>query len=146
MALRLAHFADRSEPADIASAAAAVHRYFTVALPLHEADENESLYPRMRATLAEGDELAPALDAMVAQHREIDSVVGRLVPLWECVRRDPAGIRVLKAELLAGAERLTQLWATHLKLEEEIILPLVRRRLSQSALDGIFSEMRARRA
>ncbi len=100
----------------------------------------------MRATVADGDELASALDAMVAQHREIDSVIARLVPLWECVRRDPAEIRVLKPELLAGAERLTQLWATHLKLEEGVILPLVRRRLPQPALDGIFSEMRARRA
>ena len=146
MALRLANFADVSAPADIVSAATAVHRYFTVALPLHEADENESLYPRMRAILAHGDELASALDSMVAQHRDIDAVVARLVPLWEQVRRDPAAVGQLKSELLALALRLNQLWATHLQLEEEVILPLVRRRLPPAVLDSIFSEMRARRA
>jgi hemerythrin-like domain-containing protein len=146
MALRLAQNADQAPPDDLARAAAAVHRYFTVALPLHEADENESLYPRMRAALADGDELTSALDAMVAQHRDIDAVIAGLVPVWERVREEPSAAPPLQSHLLAGAERLDQLWATHLKLEEEFIIPLVRRRLPISALDGIFSEMRARRA
>ena len=39
-------------PAQVAAAAAAVYRYYSQALPLHEADENESVYPRLRDAIA----------------------------------------------------------------------------------------------
>ena len=38
--------------AEIAEAAAALVRYFSQALPLHEADENETLFPRLHLSLA----------------------------------------------------------------------------------------------
>src|SRR5690349_3574889 len=58
---------------DIASAAERIHRYFTVALPLHEADENVSLDPRLRRAARE-ERIAQASAEMVRQHKDINEV------------------------------------------------------------------------
>ena len=47
VSVRLAHAHGISE-AEVRQAADGLLRYFTVALPLHEADENLSIYPRIR--------------------------------------------------------------------------------------------------
>jgi hypothetical protein len=47
LALKLAGTRDLP-PAEVAEAAAAVRRYFAEALPLHAADEEESMMPRLR--------------------------------------------------------------------------------------------------
>src|SRR5512135_3248017 len=66
--------------AEIANAAEAVHRYYTVALPLHEADENETVYPRLRAAMTAAGAPPEAVEAMVEQHGPIDALVAELVP------------------------------------------------------------------
>ena len=37
----------KAPPEEIVQAAAAVHRYYSVSLPLHEADEDQTLRPRL---------------------------------------------------------------------------------------------------
>lgn len=80
---RIRHFTDIAErlaqnpgsPArDRQDAAGAVLRYYQVALPLHEADENESIYPRLHEKLPPGY-LAAANESMVQQHNAIDALV-----------------------------------------------------------------------
>src|SRR5690606_25886197 len=52
-------------PSEVTDAADGVRRYLAVALPLHAADEELSITPRLRAR---APSLAPALDRMCQEH------------------------------------------------------------------------------
>jgi hemerythrin-like domain-containing protein len=140
LALRLAQNS-ATPPKERATAVQSVLRYYTEALPLHEADENDSLHPRLRRALPEGA-LAEANEAMVQQHTEIDALIAELVPAWRELERDP---QHPQADLLQQTERLQQLWASHLQLEEEQVIPAMQRYLPPDELREIEAEMRARR-
>ena len=140
LALRLAQNAS-AKPAERASAVQSVLRYYTQALPLHEADENDSLHPRLRRVLP-GGALTEANDAMVQQHTEIDALITKLVPAWRELERNP---HHPLPDLLQQTERLQQLWTSHLQLEEEQVIPAMQRYLPPDELRSIEAEMRARR-
>ena len=129
---------------EVAEAAAATLRYFTVALPLHAADEESSIAPR----LAEGatPELAELLGKMSAEHGPIHQVVADLVPLWQIVAAEPARHADLMPRLYAPAAWLGELFESHLRPEEELIFPAMNERLTPLATAEILAEMRARRA
>ena len=131
-------------PAEVANAAEAVHRYYFIALPLHEADENESVYPRLRRNLTDPQE-RESLQSMVDQHGPIDEVVARLIPLWAKLKSAPEQLSALAPELRSNATRLQELWREHLALEEEIVFPLIRTRLTPDDLKSIHMEMQQRR-
>jgi hemerythrin-like domain-containing protein len=143
LAVRLADAHAAAAP-EIANAADAVHRYYSIALPLHEADENDSVYPRLRRNLTDARE-RESLQAMVDQHGPIDEVVARLLPLWAEVKNAPDRLPSLAPKLRADAARLQELWREHLDLEEEIVFPLIRARLTNDDLKAIHSEMKQRR-
>lgn len=143
IAVRLAEATGAALP-EIANAAESVHRYYSIALPLHEADENDSVYPRLRRNLTDASE-RESLQAMVDQHGPIDAVVARLVPRWADVKTNPERLASQAAELRADAARLQELWREHLALEEEIVFPLVRARLTPDDLNAVHAEMKQRR-
>jgi hemerythrin-like domain-containing protein len=143
IAVRLA-VAAGAPPPEIANAAGAVHRYYSVALPLHEADENDSVYPRLRHRLADPAETA-SLQAMVDQHGPIDAVVAELLPRWEKLQSAPEQLSSLADEIRRNAACLQELWREHLALEEEIVFPLIRARLTPDDLLAIHREMKQRR-
>lgn len=141
MALRLAA---ADAPRDqIGAAAGAVHRYYSLALPLHEADENQSVYPRLRAALAAaGAQLeAGANQAMVDQHVEIDKLVAVLLPQWAELPQHPENA----AATAATAAQLEAAWKEHLELEERVVFPALRSHLSRGDRDAIRQEMSQRR-
>lgn len=143
VALRMAE--DPEVPAKGRSEAArAVLRYYTVALPLHEADENNSIHPRLRERIPPGY-LAEANEAMVIQHREIDMLVAALIPMWQEIETGCAPRADFLEKLRKRTSELEQLWISHLQLEEENVVPAMRKYLSTSQLAQIESEMRARR-
>jgi hemerythrin-like domain-containing protein len=150
---RIRHFTDLAErlglhperPArDRQGAAHAVLRYYEVALPLHEADENDSIYPRLSRALPVGH-LAEANRSMVQQHAVIDVLIAGLIPMWRLIAENPEEQQRLSPELPRRVQQLRELWSTHLRLEEEEIIPAMRRFLSQQELQAIEAEMRARR-
>ena len=78
VAVKLAH-AQGAASDDIRQAAAGVHRYYTVSLALHEADEEETLRPRLKTT---ADEMVRhALLAMSDQHMAIDDLLDGMSPM-----------------------------------------------------------------
>lgn len=129
-------------PAQIVEAATALRRYFTEALPLHAADEDRSLAPR----LVRRRDLLGALAAMSAQHREIHQMLAELAPRWRRVEEDWASQRAERAALAEGAARLSALFETHLAGEETKIFAALGTALSASDEAAILEEMRARRA
>jgi hemerythrin-like domain-containing protein len=150
---RIRHFSDvawrlaespQAPDLDRADAARAVLRYYTIALPLHEADENESLYPRLKSVLPPG-ELAEANQAMVDQHVGIDVAVAELIPMWREIEWNPSVQEGLSERLRNCTIRLRELWNVHLALEEEQVVPAMRRYLSEADLLAVQQEMRLRR-
>jgi hypothetical protein len=144
VAVRLAH-SEGSGEGEIVQAADGLYRYFTVALPLHEADENLSVHPRLRRAVPPGELAGPAADAMLDQHQAIDELVERLLPLWILTRANPEKLPEVASEMCAIAGRLNEIFEIHLKLEEETIFPALQKYLSDTELAEIVREMQARR-
>jgi iron-sulfur cluster repair protein YtfE (RIC family) len=135
LAVRLAT-APASE-SELADAAARVHRYFTEALPLHVADEERSVAPRLRRL---APDTALALDRMEREHRAHDSLLAILIPAWASLRSEPGA----KTSLAADAAHLQSLLEEHLAAEERLVIPALAR-LPADELRALVDEIRARR-
>ncbi|HYG99002.1 MAG TPA: hemerythrin domain-containing protein [Terriglobales bacterium] len=125
---------------EISEAAAAVYRYFHVALPLHEADENISLDPRLHDVA----EVSQASEEMVRQHTEINRVLKQLLPLWDALCREPEKLPRFASRIMHLVSELERLWDAHLCLEEEQVFPAIQR-LPREEVAAILSEMKERR-
>lgn len=132
----------RHEPADqIARACADVERYFIEALPLHVADEEQSIAPRLRGRSTDVDE---ALAVMARQHRTHDSNLGILLCAAAEVRADPCNATA-REKLADAARDLDVEFEEHLALEESVIFPAIRAFLSEETQAQIMGELRLRR-
>ncbi len=130
-----------AEP-DVAEAASRVRRYFMEALPLHARDEEESILPRLQGR-------DPVVDATLAtmahEHLEHERPLGVLVTACGELARAPARLPEL-ARFIAGAtDELERHFAEHLRREEAVVFPAMRRLLDPPTDAAIVREMRARR-
>lgn len=116
-------------------------RYFTDALPLHVADEEHSLVPRLAGLSPEVD---GALATMEAQHREHQENLSRTVRALDGLRAAPSDSE-RRAELHAAASALSAEFTLHLAMEETVLFPAIRKHLPVATQDLIASEVRARR-
>jgi iron-sulfur cluster repair protein YtfE (RIC family) len=132
-----------SEPGSVPDAAARVRRYFTEALPLHAQDEEESILPRLHGLDASVD---ADLEAMSREHREHERPLGVLVGACDQLARAPERLPELAPAVSRAAGELERHFAEHLRREEAVIFPAVRRLLDRSADAAIVREIRARRA
>jgi len=111
------------------------------ALDLHLADEEEGLFPLLRARSCPEDELGPLLDRLVAEHRQFltdrPGLIALIGPLAEGGSPDAAG----RALLAALALRIRR----HMALENAVVLPLARLRLTAADCAGLRTAMCARR-
>ena len=142
VAVKLAH-AQGATSDEIRQAAEGVHRYYGVALPLHEADEDRTLEPRLRPA---GDErVRHALLAMGDQHQAIDELLERLLPLLVLVKNNPDTLHEVGGEMCSITKALDEVFCAHLQMEEEVIFPAIRRVLPESAREEMLREMQERR-
>ncbi|NUQ01192.1 MAG: hemerythrin domain-containing protein [Armatimonadetes bacterium] len=125
-------------------------RYFAGMAPKHTADEEQSLFPRLReqlgtasaaedaAILARLDELERDHVAVGAQHDEVE----RLGRQWLEVGSLPAAEAArIEALLLA----LREAYRVHIAHEDEAVFPLAGRVLAPEQLAVVGQEMAARR-
>lgn len=141
LARRLAGAGDLA-PGEVADAAAGVCRYFSEALPLHAADEEDSVLPVLSGR---DPALDGALSVMRREHGEHGPVVDRVVALCRELSKDPARHAVLAPALGQAARELERHFAFHLALEEETIFPALKRVLDPATDARLVAEMRARR-
>lgn len=141
MARRVAA-AGPDDRAGLAEAAGRVSRYFSEALPLHALDEEASVLPRLRGR---APELDAALDAMAREHRAHEGPLGVVVEACEAIARDPSRHGELAPALARAAADLDAHFVEHLRREEEIVFPALRRLLSAEDDAAIVRELRARR-
>jgi hemerythrin-like domain-containing protein len=150
--LRLRHFTglavelaaqQRPAPGQVREVATQVHRYFTVALPLHEEDEERSLFPRL---LARVPTLAQTIRALREAH-EVHAVrVGALVALCHELQTWPERFPALREEVAKAAAVLAETWQVHFTTEESELFPPAKTMLTTEDRGAIREEMRARRA
>lgn len=126
---------------DTIAAASDIHRYFSSAFPLHLADEDESIAPRLRDKNAEIDR---ALATMSADHQDHGSDVRCLVDVAFELRELRTGRERSSARLATVTATLAKALEPHLELEERVLFPAIRALAAPVQL-VIVSEMRARR-
>lgn len=135
--------ADAVTDSEASEAAGAIHRYFTVALPLHVADEDQSILPRLRGRSLEVDE---ALREMAREHQDHRDPIAQLSSLCERIAARPAVRPALRAEMTQVVTELDHAFAAHLAREEAVIFPAIRRLLDGDRQAEILAELRGRRA
>jgi hemerythrin-like domain-containing protein len=121
-------------------------RYFEVAAPKHTADEEASLFPRLRDSRdpATRDALA-SLDALEQDHDEAEALHAAVN---ELVRRWLADGRLAQpdADRLRGLlKRLRTLYRRHIRVEERDVFPAAARVLDRAQIAAIGGEMAERR-
>ncbi|HEY0649347.1 hemerythrin domain-containing protein [Phenylobacterium sp.] len=113
-------------------------------LPVHIIDEEQDLFPLLRRRALPEDEVEKVLGLLSAEHKA-DASHARVVreQLEDCLARqsapgmDPAIRKALQG--FASQE------LRHLALENAVVLPIARLRLSQRDLEGLSRRLAARR-
>ena len=143
---RIAAEADRPLNADSRGALDTALRYFREAAPKHTADEEESLFPRLRRM--QDPEVAAAIDKLTPlerDHRRADSLHAEV---------DQLGRTYLENETLSAEEvrrlreamsELSGIYKEHIRIEDEIVFPVAGKTLSAADKAVIAGEMEARR-
>jgi len=117
-------------------AAADIHRYFSSAGRQHHADEEQDLFPMLRAE----PDLAGLLDALARDHAEMDSLWQHLEPLLAApdTIHDLDGFARLAGEFNAH-------YAQHITRENSELLPRAEQLLSIDQRHELGARMAARR-
>jgi hemerythrin-like domain-containing protein len=142
----VARLIDRPATKETSRALESALRYFAEAAPKHTADEEESLFPRLRQI----------------QDPEIESAFSRLAQLEEEHRWaaplhaevDRLGTQYLSTSSLSRAEvgdfrkavaSLASMYQQHIGVEDSLVFPLAARMLSDAEKVAIAEEMAGRR-
>ncbi len=120
--------------------------YFREAAPKHHADEEEDLFPMLRAigrprvtdVLARIERLEGEHKVAAARHREVDEIGERWLRENHLSDRDAARLD----ELLAS---LDDLYRGHIAMEEREVFPVAASELPEDARQSIGRRMAARR-
>jgi hemerythrin-like domain-containing protein len=121
-------------------------RYFKDFAPRHVADEEQSLFPRMRSSAdANVKEALLELDGLECDHRRGESLhttVERLGRLWlKSGHLDQSQ----RERLRAAIDELAAMYAGHIHLEEQRVFALASELLNAQQLREIGNEMKRRR-
>ncbi|MFO7181735.1 MAG: hemerythrin domain-containing protein [Pseudomonadota bacterium] len=132
------------DDASVVDACSRCERYFTIALPLHVADEEKSILPRLLdAAAGFSPEVHQALRTMEREHAEHEPLVRALLEHLALVQAAPAH-QEHRAALARTAAELRAAFGEHLSLEERVVFPAIRR-LEPAVQERIHEEMRERR-
>jgi hemerythrin-like domain-containing protein len=117
-------------------------QYFQTGGPRHTADEEESLFPRLRKSDSKSCE---EIDRLEDDHREASDLhrsVERFYSAWiDSGRLDAANT----LQLLSETRRLKELYSLHIEVEETIVFARAGQVLDSQAIAEIGSEFKLRR-
>jgi hemerythrin-like domain-containing protein len=133
----------RSLTGEERSAVQAALQYFHVGGERHTADEEESLFPRLR-----GESAAARLDAINRLQHD-HQVAGELHEFvdWLYTAWISAGVLGLDEQerLLSHTRRLKHIYSEHIQIEERVVFPQAEQLLDAEAIAAIGKEFRDRR-
>jgi hemerythrin-like domain-containing protein len=142
----VANVIDRPATEETRRALESALRYFAQAAPKHTADEEESLFPRLRQIHD------PEIEAAFARLEQLENEHRWAAPLHTEVAR--LGARYLSTGNLSTAEgdhfrkavaSLASMYKQHIGVEDSLVFPLAARMLSNAEKIAISEEMAARR-
>lgn len=117
-------------------------RYFSESLPLHVADEEESILPRLLGRNASLDE---TLNTMRSEHDQHKPELESLIRLCRTLQYAPQQLPELREGLRATAGKLEREFLVHLEQEEKTVFPAIRTLLNVEDREAMLRELRARR-
>lgn len=126
----------------VQEAAASVLRYFDVAAQLHHQDEEQDVFPALRATLrfGEDEDLAAAIERIEAEHTNLAAAYAAVRPELEIL----AAGRPAQLSLDAAAG-FAALYPAHAAAEESEVFAHLEARLTPQTLAQIGRNMARRR-
>jgi len=143
---RVSGMADRPLDSEARQALDAALRYFREAAPKHTADEEESLFPRLRQMKnAELEAAIRRLEPLEEDHRRAEALHGEVDRLGHaCLERG-----VLTAEESGQFRQdilaLMDIYKEHIRIEDVDVFPVAGKMLSAGDKAAIAGEMAARR-
>lgn len=130
-------------PVNASEAAARIRRYFLEAYPLHLADEEESILPRLRSR---APEVSAVIERLKSEHERLDRKIPELIAICEALENgDSTACCAAVSKLRSLGECLHTLLEAHLDNEENLLFPLIRKYLTPEDVSAIREEFRARR-
>lgn len=121
-------------------------RYFREAAPKHTADEEESVFPRLRQSPdAEVSSALTTLDALEQDHNRADALHAQADRLGQrCLEQ--GRLSSLEAnQFRAAVAELASIYKEHIRVEDDVVFPIATRVLSQMDKASIADEMALRR-
>lgn len=125
-----------------AEALTTARRYFAGMATKHTADEEQSLAPRLQASLAAAPDVAEGLARLVAQHVEVAAQHAALDALAEAWQ---AGEVPAPAQWRSLTDTLVATYAEHIAYEDGTLYPFAASVLTAAELGAIGAEMAERR-
>ena len=142
----VAEVIDHSPAEETSRALESALRYFTQAAPKHTADEEESLFPRLRRIHD------PEIESAFSKLEQLEQDHRWAAPLHANVER--LGTRYLSTGSLSSSEveefrkdvvNLAAMYQQHIRVEESVVFPLAARMLSDVEKMAMAGEMARRR-
>lgn len=137
---------DRPLEDDARAAFDASLRYFREAAPKHTADEEESLFPRLRkVTHPEVDAAIKTLDPLEKEHQRADALHSEVDQLG---RKRLSGTTLSSEDVRRFRESIAELasiYKEHIRIEDEVVFPLAGKLLAAADKAAIAEEMAQRR-
>jgi hemerythrin-like domain-containing protein len=132
----------RSLTDEESAAIRAALQYFRTGGQRHTADEEESLFPRLRACAAGA---LQEIDRLEADHLEAGHLHGSVEQIYAAWIESGELEAGKTQELLAETARLKQLYCDHIQVEEKVVFALATHTLDSQAIAAIGTEFRFRR-
>ncbi|MDO9450352.1 MAG: hemerythrin domain-containing protein [Rugosibacter sp.] len=138
----LPHLATHGADEEARTAAAQVIRYFETSGKQHHQDEEEDLFPALIESMAGSDAvcLHEITEALQADHQALETA---WVPLRDGLMQIANGDNALIST--NDVETWAAHYEQHIQREEDVLLPMAARLLSEAALEHIGRAMCARR-
>jgi hemerythrin-like domain-containing protein len=128
---------------ETAAIQSALH-YFRVGGQRHSADEEQSLFPRMRAAGATHE--VTEISGLEHDHRDADAMHVKVDSIYSAWIANGSLTAEQHTELSAATARLKKLYAQHIELEEMIVFPRAAEMLDRDAIAAMGREFRERRS
>lgn len=133
----------RSLSGEERDAVEAALRYFDVSGPRHNADEEESVFPRLRA---HSSAVLEDVHRLEADHRDAEKLHNQVASLYRAWIADAALDPASQQLLLECTDKLERIYRDHIRLEEEVVFPRASEVFDKATLQSVGTEFKARRS
>lgn len=119
-----------------------VLNFLSLELPLHLMDEECDLFPLMRRRCPPEDEINAVIKRLLSDHRHAERDTPTIQEILRTLRTEDRSATIVEAQLISDYATHAR---RHLIVENAIILPLARARLTATDIDTLRLCMRRRR-